>query len=118
MPAARQLAELLVRKVFDQAAQLRVLPEEMFANIRPRLDGILHELAVTDLVHALDKQAALVLGQEPVPVASPDDLDDVPAGAPEGGLQLLDDLAVAANGPVQALEVAVDDEDQIVESLP
>ena len=86
MPAARELAELLVRKMFHQAARLRVFAEEMLANVRSGLHSILHELAVADLVHALDEQAAPVLGQEPVPVASPDDLDDVPAGAPEGGL--------------------------------
>ena len=51
------------------------------------------------------------------PVAAPDDFDDVPSGAPEGAFQLLDDLAVPANRPVEPLEVAVDDEDQIVESL-
>ena len=45
------------------------------------------------------------------------DLDDVPAGAAEGGLELLDDLAVAAHGTVEALQVAVDDEDQVVELL-
>ena len=44
-------------------------------------------------------------------------LDDVPAGAAEDALQLLDDLAVAAHRPVEALQVAVDDEDQIVEPL-
>ena len=47
----------------------------------------------------------------------PDDLDDVPAGAAEDRLQLLDDLAVAAHRSVQALEVAVDDEGEVVEPL-
>ena len=41
----------------------------------------------------------------------------VPAGAAEGGFQLLDDLAVAAHRAVEALQVAVDDEDQVVEPL-
>src|SRR5262249_20879517 len=37
--------------------------------------------------------------------------------APEDRLQLLDDLAVAPDGAVEALQVAVDDEDQVVEAL-
>ena len=41
----------------------------------------------------------------------------VPAGAAEGRFQFLDDLAVAAHRAVQALQVAVDDEDQVVELL-
>ena len=34
------------------------------------------------------------------------------------GLELLDDLAVAAHRAVEALQVAVDDEDEVVELLP
>ena len=41
----------------------------------------------------------------------------VPAGAAEERLELLDDLAVAAHGAVEALQVAVDDEDQVVEAF-
>ena len=56
-------------------------------------------------------------GEQRIPVVAPDHLDDVPAGAAEGGLELLDDLAVAAHRPVEALQVAVDDPDQVVEVL-
>ena len=48
---------------------------------------------------------------------APDHLDHVPAGAAEHGLELLDDLAVAPHRAVEALQVAVDDEDQVVELL-
>ena len=41
----------------------------------------------------------------------------VPAGAAEDGFQLLNDLAVAADRTVEPLQVAVDDEDQVVELL-
>ena len=46
---------------------------------------------------------------------APEQLDHVPAGAGEQPLQLLDDRAVAAHRAVEALQVAVDDEDQVVE---
>ena len=49
--------------------------------------------------------------------AAPDHLDHVPARAAEDRLELLDDLAVAAHRTVEALQVAVDDEDQVVELL-
>ena len=75
------------------------------------------ELAVERLVHLLDEQAVDVAGEEVVPLAAPDDLDDVPAGAAEGRLELLDDLAVAAHRAVEPLQVAVDDEGQVVETL-
>src|SRR5262249_11847133 len=50
-------------------------------------------------------------------VTAPDDLDDVPAGAAEGGFQLLDDLAVAADGAVEPLQVAVDYPDEVFQPL-
>jgi hypothetical protein len=57
------------------------------------------------------------LASSGVPVAAPDHLDDVPAGAAEDRLEFLDDLAVAAHRAVEPLQVAVDDEDQVVELL-
>ena len=53
--------------------------------------------------------------EERIPVAAPDALDDVPAGTAEDGLELLDDLTVAADRAVEPLEVAIDHEDQVVE---
>ena len=50
-------------------------------------------------------------------MAAPEQLDDVPAGAAEGAFEFLDDLAVAAHRAGEALQVAVDDEDQVVELL-
>src|SRR6202008_3752139 len=51
-------------------------------------------LAVDALLHHLDQAAVGVGGQQRVPARAPDHLDHVPAGAPEAGLELLDDLAV------------------------
>ncbi len=59
----------------------------------------------------------MVTGEKFVPLATPDDLDDVPSGAAEEALELLDDLAVSTHRPVEALQVAVDDEVEIVEAV-
>ena len=59
----------------------------------------------------------LIAREQRIPARAPDDLDDVPARALIRGFELLNDLAVAAHGPVEALQIAVDDEDQIVEAL-
>src|SRR5690606_31197430 len=72
-------------------------------------------LAVDQLLEALDDVAFLVVGQQLVPPGAPGHLDDVPAGAAEDALELLDDLAVAEHGAVKALQVAVDDPDEVVE---
>ncbi len=95
----------------------RIRPEEVLADVRAAGDRELLELAVERLVHLLDEDAVDVAGEQVVPLAAPDDLDDVPAGAAEDRLELLDDLAVAADRAVEPLQVAVDDEGQVVEAL-
>ncbi len=117
VPAAAQLGQVVVGQVLDELAQARIRPEEVLADVRPAGDRVLLELAVERVVHLLDEDAVDVTGQQLVPLPGPDDLDDVPAGAAERGFELLDDLAVAAHRAVEALQVAVHDEGQVVEAL-
>ena len=117
VPAEPQPLQLVVRQVLDHVEQPRIGAEEVLAEVGAGLDGVLLVLAVHDFAHALGEQAVVVLGQERIPVAAPDHLDHVPAGAAEARFELLDDLAVAAHRAVEALQVAVDDQDQVVELL-
>ena len=115
VPAQRQFPELVVRQVFDHVEQARIDAPEVLADVGARFDGVLLILAVDDLAHALHEQTVAILGQQRVPVPAPQHLDHVPAGAAERRFELLNDLAVATDRPVEPLQVAVDDENQIVE---
>jgi len=59
----------------------------------------------------------LVLRKQRIPFGAPHDLHNIPAGATECGLKLLDDLAIATYRAIEALQVAVDDEDEIVQAF-
>ena len=115
--AAAELEDVVVGEVLDDPAQPRVGAEEVLADVVAARHRVLLELAVERLVHLLDQHAVDVARQQLVPLAAPDDLDHVPAGAAEQALELLDDLAVAADRAVEALQVAVDDERQVVEAV-
>ena len=115
--AATELGQVVVGQVLDELAQARVRTEEVLPDVRAAGHAELLELAVERVVHLLDEHAVDVAGEQLVPLAGPDDLDDVPAGAAEDRLELLDDLAVAADRAVEPLQVAVDDEGQVVEAL-
>ena len=115
--AARQQLDVAVAHALDHLAQPGVGAEEVLTDVGAGLHRVGLELTVRSRVHLVDQGAVDVLGQQGVPLATPDDLDDVPAGAAEVGLQLLDDLAVAAHRSVELLEVAVDDEREVVELL-
>src|SRR5262245_54205253 len=97
MAAAQQLVDLFVRKVIHKIQQLRIFREEMFAGIAARLDGILLVIAIDHLLHAAQEQTSVIGSQEFIPIRSPDDLDNIPAGSLENSFQFLDDLAVAAH---------------------
>ena len=115
--AAAQVQDVVVGQVLDEPPQARIRTEEVVAHVGARGHRVLLELAVDGRVHLLDEHAVHVAGEQVVPLAAPDHLDHVPAGAAEQALQLLDDLAVAAHRAVEALQVAVDDEGEVVEAL-
>jgi hypothetical protein len=68
-------------------------------------------------VQALEQHAVRVAREKRIPVGAPQDLDHVPARPDEEPFELLHDRAVAAHRAIQALQVAVDHEDQVVETL-
>ena len=115
--AAAEMVDFVVAQVADHAQQLGVLAEEVLADVVAAFDDVLLVLAVNDFEHAFEQLALLVLGQDRVPVAAPDDFDHVPTRSTEGGLQLLDDLAIATDGTIETLQVAVDHKDEVVEFL-
>ena len=115
--APLQAHQVVVAEVRDQVQQLGIFAEEILADVGAVLGDVGLEFAIHHFAHALEQQAGGVARQEPVPILAPDDLQDVPAGAAESGFQFLNDLAVAAHRSVESLQVAVDDEDQVVELL-
>ncbi len=112
-----QLLDLGVAHVLDHLAQPRVGAEEVLPDVGAVLDRVGLERAVGGGVHLVDEHAVDVAGEQVVPALAPDDLDDVPAGAAEVRLQLLDDLAVAGHRAVELLEVAVDHPGEVVQLL-
>ena len=117
MTAAVQTPDLVVRHVGDQFQQFWVFAEEMFAHIRAIFGFVGLVIAIDDFFHAFQQQTGLVFRQQPIPLAAPHHLDDVPACATEHTFQFLNDLAVAAHWAIQTLQVAVNDEDQIVQAF-
>src|SRR5687768_16978118 len=95
--------------------QLRRLAPEVLAQIGTGLDRVLLILAVDDLPHPLHQQTVFVLREQRIEILAPQNLDDVPSGAAEHDLELLNDLAVATHWTIEPLQIAVDDEDEVVE---
>ena len=113
--ASLQAPDLIIRPVLDELCRARVSAEEVFADESAVLCLVGLEVTIGRGIHEIHERAITILCEQLIPLATPDDLEDVPAGTAEERFQLLDDLAVAAHRSVEALKVAVDDEDEVVE---
>ena len=113
--AAAQSPDFVIAHVLDQLEQLGIFTEEFLAQVGAAIGAKTLVFAVDALVHAFEQQPGRIPGEQIVPIRAPDAFNDVPARAQECGLQFLNDAAVATHRPVQALQVAIDDEDEIVE---
>ncbi len=115
--AALQPVDVLVRHVRNDLLQFRILAEKRFAVEASVGGGVFLEFAVHGLMQPLEDHVVAVAREQRIPVRTPHDLDDVPAGAGEQSFEFLHDRAIAAHRPVEALQVAVHHEDQIVEAF-
>ena len=118
VPATVKLHDVIVGQVLHHFQQFRALAEEVFPGIGAATAPVSLEFTVHGFIHAGLQDAVSVLGQQAVPVTSPHYLDDIPARTAKDTFKFLDDLAIAAHGTVQALQVAVNHENQVVQLLP
>lgn len=116
-PAPGELIQLLVAHALDEPLELGGVEEALLELLGPE-GGVPLGLPVHQGLKPPQEVALLILGQKPVPSRAPDDLDHPPARTPIEPFQLLDDLGVAPHRPVQALQVGVYHEDEVVQVLP
>src|SRR6185437_16973082 len=103
--------------MFHQLQQLGIFAEELLARVSPALGLEVLILAIHALTHALHQQAGSIAGKQIVPILAPEHLNDVPTRTAEDAFQLLNNVAIAAHWTVEPLEIAVDDENQVIEFL-
>jgi hypothetical protein len=113
--AAFQTVDVSVRHMRDERMHFGVFVEEVNEIVAAVSRAQRLILAIDRGGEPAKQRMFLVAREESVPFRAPQGLDDVPARATEQALQLRNNLAISAHRPVQALEVAVDDEGQIVE---
>ena len=110
-----QCPDLVIAHVFNQSGGFRVTTEEVLTNISAifGFEGLV--VTVQRFVHQLDQFTASVFTQQLIPTTAPDNLDHVPASACEDAFQFVNDFAVTGDWAIQALQVTVDDEAQVVQ---
>src|SRR6202043_4291499 len=109
--------QLLIGQMLNHLQQPRIGAEQVLPEVGSALNKIFLILPIADFAQAPNQQPVAVVLNQAVPVGAPDDFDDIPSSPAENGFQLLNDLSIAAHRAVEALQVAVHHEDQIVEPL-
>ncbi len=112
-----ELPNVIIGEVLNHLQSARVTTEEVLPDVGAALCLIGLVIAIGSAIHEVTQGALGVSLQESIPLATPDDLDHIPASASEEALELLNDLSVSTDWPVQTLKVAVDDESQVVEII-
>ena len=113
-----ELVDLLIRQVLNELGCFGVLAEEILTGIGRAITLEVLKVAVTDLVHDALHLPFFVPLEQGIPVATPNDLQHVPAGTAEDTLKFLDNLAITTDWAVQTLKVAVNHKDQVAEVFP
>ena len=91
-----------------------IATEEVLAHECTGLGFVGLVVTIGGSVHQIYKCAIVILRKKRIPLASPDNFDDVPTGSSKEGLKFLDDLAVTSYWAIKALQVGVDDKGQII----
>ncbi len=115
--AAFEAVNLFVRHPLGQAFELFVLAKEAVTVEAPILGGKGLHLAVHGVGKGLDQRAGQVACKQAVPIAAPDQFDDVPTGTAKQFFQLVNNAAIAPHRAVQPLQVAVDHPHQVIQLL-
>ena len=110
--------QFVVTIAADQLERFRVLSEKVVPNVRSWHNDVFLILTIDDFAHTFGQHARFVFLQKRIPVITPNHLDHVPARTAEDRFEFLDDFSITANRSIQTLQVAVDDERQVVQSFP
>ena len=114
MATALQTPNVVVAHVGHHFERLGVLAKKVLPHIGAVVGFKCLVVAVYGVHHQLAQVAFFVARQQGLPVAAPQQLDDVPACASELAFKLLDDFAVATHRAVQTLQIAIDDKNKVV----
>ena len=117
MPTSIEAPNVFIAHIGHHFEQFRRMAKEVLAGIATAPDLVSLIVAVDDLFHASPQDSMGIFGEQWIPVAPPDHLENTPACTPKTRLELLDNFAIASNGTIQSLKIAVDHKNQIVELL-
>ena len=114
MATALERPNLLIAPISNHCCCARIATKEVFAHICAAfgLKGLV--IAISCAVHEFKQCALAIHRKEFIPLAAPDHLDNVPAGATKDSFQLLNNLSVTAHWTIETLQVAVNNKGEVI----
>ncbi len=117
MSATVQFHDVIIGQMLHHLQQLGTFAEKVLTGIGSAPTGISLVFTIHDFIHAPLQQAFGILGQQSIPVASPDNLDDIPACTTEYAFQFLNYFTVTPDRPIETLQITIDDKIQVTQAF-
>ena len=115
MATAFQTVNLLIAQALSELGKLGVLAKEVIAVKTPIFRGEGLHLSVHRVGKGANQRLLGVSCKQAVPVTAPNEFDHIPARTAKEFFQFVNDAAITANWPIQALQIAIDHPYQVVQ---
>ena len=115
MPTSFQAVNLLIAQTLSELGKLGVLAKEVIAVKPSILGGECLHLPVHGVGKGTHQRLLSVPREQAVPVTAPNEFDHIPASTAKEFFEFVNDASVAANRPIQALQIAIDHPYQVVQ---
>src|ERR1019366_4445533 len=117
MATALESPDFFIAPVCNECCSARIATKKVLANIGTAFGFECLVITIGGAVHQIDEGAITISCKEFIPLAAPDDFDDIPTRATENRFEFLNNFAVTSDRTIEALQVAVDNKVEIIESF-
>ena len=115
MTTTVQTRDVMVRQLIGHLFKLWVFPKELFTH-KARIACLIQlVLTIDHFFHTVLEHTCHVFIKQCIPVTTPDDFNHAPACTAKYRLQLLNNLAITTHRAIEALQVTVDDPNQVIQ---
>ena len=114
MATALECPNLLIAPISNHCGCTRIATKELLAYICAALGFKCLVIAIGSAIHEFKECAIAIHRKEFVPFATPNHLNNVPAGATKDCFELLNNLSVTAHWTIEALQVAVNNKGEVI----
>ena len=107
MASALEIPNIVIAPIGYHRSCSRIATEEVIAHKLSIFCLISLEISIWSLVHQINECTLVIHCKEWIPLATPDNFDDIPTCTRKESLKFLNDLSITAHRTIKALQVTI-----------